>query len=99
MCLIKSTCSEEVHLPADRVKEDILNDEIGDVKDEKQGQRSIGCLLVSVQSIEDFRLVYWDRARVRDIANSLSQVDQTGNHCPCRVDDKTIEYDPAMKKI
>ena len=69
------------------------------MKDEEQGERSIGCLLIPVHSIEDFRLVNWDGAGVRDIADSLSQVDQTGNHCPCRVDDKTIEYDPAMKKV
>ena len=69
------------------------------MKDPQQGKRSIGRLLTPVQGIEDFLLVNGDRARVRDIADSLSQVNQAGNHSPCRVDDKTIEYNPAMKKV
>ena len=44
------------------------------MKDEKQGERSIGCLLTPVHGIEEFFLVNGDRAGVRDIADSLSQV-------------------------
>ena len=68
------------------------------MKDEKQGERSVGCLLTPVHGIEDF-LVNGNRAGVRDIADSLSQVNQAGNHSPCRVDDKTIEYNSAIKKV
>ena len=66
------------------------------MKYDKEGKSSVGSLLVPVKTINNFILVYWDWARVGDVADSLNQVYEAGNHSPCRVNGKSIKDNPAM---
>ena len=66
------------------------------MKYEEEGKSSVGSLLVPVKTIHNFIPVQ-DWARVGDVADSLNQVYEAGNHSPCRVNGKTIEDNPEMK--